>query len=81
MNPGTIFCDHKFKFDDGTTKKKFIIILNDGNSGFYVVVKVTSKDSCKGYQFGCQLKDRYPNFFLPRNGCGFPKNTWVELEQ
>lgn len=81
MKPGTIFCDHEFRFDDGTTSKKYIILLNDGNPGYYIIVKTTSNDNCKGYQFGCQLEDRYPNFFLPCNGCEFPKNTWVELEQ
>ena len=81
MKPETILYDNAFEYDDGTTGKKFLIVLNDGKWGFYIVVKTSSKRKDRNTQFGCQLEDRYPNFFLPENSCWFDKNTWVELER
>lgn len=81
MTPGTILCDEKFKFSDGTIGKKILIVLNDGNPGFYLVVKTTSRSVYKGIQSGCQINDRYPNFFLPEGSCCLKQDTWVQLDQ
>ena len=81
MKPGTILYDNAFEYDDGTTGKKFLIVLNDGKLGFYIVVRTSSKQKNRNTHFRCQLEDRYPNFFLPENSCWFDKNiTCLLLE-
>jgi hypothetical protein len=56
-------------------------ILNDGNVGYYIVVKTTSKNTHKSSNEGCQTQDRYPNFFLPQNSCCLKKETWIGLDE
>ena len=81
MTPGTILCDNKFRFTDGSIGKKILITLNDGNPGCYIIVKTTSKSIYKGVEFGCQLDGRYPNFFLPKGSCCLKEDTWIQLDQ
>ena len=81
MVPGTIICDDAFTFSDGTHAKKLLIVLNDGENGTYIVVKTTSKSDFKSTQYGCQLTDRYPNFFCPKGSCCLTKHTWIQLDQ
>lgn len=81
MTPGTILCDDEFVFSDGSTGKKLLIVLNDGDCGYYIVVKTTSKSDYKGNDYGCQSDDRYPNFFCPKGSCCLKQNTWIQLDQ
>jgi hypothetical protein len=81
MNPGTILCDNEFIFSDGSKGKKLLIVLNDGETGRYIIVKTTSKPVYKGITYGCQSEDRYPNFFLPEGSCCLHGQTWVMLDQ
>ncbi len=61
--------------------KKILVVLNDGSVGYYIVVKTTSKETCKGLEQGCQTQNRYPNFFLPQNSCCLEKDTWIGLDE
>lgn len=79
MTPGTIICDSEYRFDDGTTKRKLLVILNDGSSGSYLVLKTTSKDKFKHRKYGCQLKDYHPNFYLPKGSCCLNGESWLLL--
>ncbi|MGB7201458.1 MAG: hypothetical protein WBD16_04225 [Pyrinomonadaceae bacterium] len=82
MTPGTIFLDRNFEIEDSTTLAKFIILLDDGSSGCYLVVKTTSKPNHKNNKSGCQKDDALPNFYLPPSTCPeFPKSTWIMLNQ
>ena len=81
MTPGSILCDNEFKYRDGTIGKKILIVFNDGTTGYYIVVKTTSKAHYKGITLGCQLTDRYPNFFLPKGSTCLKLDTWVMLDQ
>lgn len=81
MTPGTILCDDEFVFSDGGTGKKLLIVLNDGESGSYIVIKTTSKSDFKGNDYGCQSDDRYPNFFCPKGSCCLKQDTWIQLDQ
>jgi hypothetical protein len=81
MTPGTILCDNEFEFSDGTKGKKLLIVLNDGQTGRYIIVKTTSNPVYKGITYGCQSGDRYPNFFLPKGSCCLREETWVMLDQ
>jgi hypothetical protein len=81
MIPGTILCDDEFTFSDGTKGQKLSVVLNDGQSGAYVVIKTTSNPNFKGTTYGCQSSDRYPNFFCPKGSCCLKKDTWIQLDQ
>lgn len=81
MTPGSILHDTNFRFTDGEIGNKLLIVLNDGKESPYIIVKTTSKQKSKGKDEGCQLNDKPPNFYLPRNSCSFEKDTWVELNE
>ncbi|MGH7598642.1 MAG: hypothetical protein ACREOI_19995 [bacterium] len=80
MTPGTLLCDTNFKFSNGTFGKKILVVLKDGSSYPYIVIKVTSQQKNRGTKYGCQLTDRLPNFFLPQGCCYLKEHTWVQLE-
>jgi len=64
MTPGTLLVYDNFRFSDGTTGKKILVILNDGSVGYYIVVKTTSKNTHKSSNEGCQTQERYPNLVV-----------------
>jgi hypothetical protein len=78
MTPGTILFDKDFKFFDGESAPK-LLVLNDGGCGYYVVVKLTSQRHEKSVVAGCQPRDRFQNFYLPQGSCGLSKSSWVML--
>ena len=80
MTPGTVLSDTHFPFQDGSYGKKILIVLNDGSNYPFIVVRTTSQQKNRGTIFGCQNKDRFPNFFLPQHSCVLHKDTWVQLE-
>jgi hypothetical protein len=81
MTPGTILVDPHFKFSDGEIGKKILVVLSDGRSGFYVVIKTTSRQKLKGKDEGCQSHDRPPNFYVPDGSCSIRGETWLLLEE
>lgn len=81
MTPGTLIHDIEFRFRDGEKGKKLIAILNDGEDGYYLFVKMTSNPAFKSTQYGCHPNDRYPNFFCPVGTCCLKENTWIQLDQ
>ena len=81
MSPGTLLVSDNFIFSDGSIGKKILVVLNDGNIGYNLVVKTTSKDTHKSSNYGCQTQDRYPNFFLPQHSCCLEKDTWIGLDE
>lgn len=82
MIPGTILCHHNFKFSDGATAKKLIILLTDlTEEHSYILAKTTSQENRKSKKSGCQKNDIYPNFFIPKTHSTFPKDTWVDLNE
>ena len=81
MTPGSILHDKNFRFSDGEIGNKLLIVLNDGKTAPYIIIKTTSKQKSKGRDEGCQLNDKPPNFFLPKDSCSFEKDTWAELNE
>lgn len=82
MTPGTILHDQKFPFSDGTTGNKLVVLLTSLADGFfYIGAKTTSKEKHKGKNSGCQHKDIYPNFFIPKGTSSFSVDTWVSLDE
>ncbi len=80
MTPGTFICDNEFKFRDGKIGKKILLVVNDGEDGYYLVLKMTSDPAYKSTNYGCHPNDRYPNFFCPRGSCCLRDDTWIQLD-
>lgn len=81
MSPGTILFDRHFVFHDGEVGEKLLVVLTDGRSGQYIVAKTTSNGSRYGLEFGCQLNQRFPCYFLPRGSCCLDGNSWLCLDE
>jgi hypothetical protein len=82
LTPGTILHHQTFTFSDGSKGKKLLVLLTDLVEGyFYVLAKTTSKNHRKGKTPGCQLKDIYPNFFIPNKSAIFRIDTWIGLDE
>jgi hypothetical protein len=80
--PGTILYDQNFCFSDGTRGNKLVVLLTSLTDGhFYIGAKTTSKEKHKGKNAGCQHKDTYPNFFIPKGTSSFLVDTWVGLDE
>ena len=80
MIPGTFLVDDNFKFRDGKTGKKIFAVLNNGSLGSYIAVKTTSKGDRYGIQYGCQIMERFPNFYFVKRSCFLHENTWIQLD-
>jgi hypothetical protein len=80
VKPGTVLHYSGFQFKDGVRGDKFLVVLNEGLCGFYVLVKTTSRQNGRSARYGCNLSDRYPNFFLQDGIPIFCAPTWVCLD-
>ena len=81
MTPGTILFDNQFRFKDGKTGEKLFVLLCNGSNGNYLSVKTTSNGARFGIVMGCQILDRFPNFYLPVHSSCLSKDTWIQLEE
>lgn len=79
MNVGSVFFDREFDFGDGDMGRKLFVVLGTAK-GVSLAVKTTTKQRGRGTTFGCQIKDRFGNFFLPHRCCDLDKTTWVCLD-
>lgn len=80
MIPGTFLFDSEFIFKDRQKGEKIFVVLNGGGNGFYIAAKATSRGDRYGIQHGCQILDRFPNFYFVQGCCFLSKNTWVQLD-
>lgn len=80
MIPGTFLFDPHFVFKDGNKGEKIFVVLNNGNSGSYITAKTTSRGDRYGIEHGCQIFDRFPNFFFVQGSCFLIKNSWIQLD-
>lgn len=79
MSPGTFLSDLNFKFHDGKIGNKIFVVFNNAASGIYIAAKTTSRPDRYGIQHGCQIFDRFPNYYFVHGSCFLNKNTWVQL--
>lgn len=75
---GSILLHKNFRFEDGATADKYLVVLGDQDNSL-VVAKTTSKGDRYRNDFGCQAGNRFPAFYLPRGSCCLPKCTWICL--
>lgn len=80
MTPGTFLYDENFTFKDGEQGQKIFVVFNNGSSGIYVASKSTSRADRFGIQHGCQVLDRFPNFYLVQGSCCLTESTWIQLD-
>lgn len=82
MKPGTILHDIKFRFSDGETGNKLLVLLTPlVDSYYYIAAKTTSKEKYKNRNTGCQHADKHPNFFIPTKTSPFKMDTWISLNE
>jgi hypothetical protein len=75
---GTVFLYYSFPFDNGYTKDKYIIILNDpGPNDLIVTCITTSQQDNRPDQEGCHHTHNL--FVLNADFDYFPKKTWVQF--
>lgn len=80
MTPGTLFFDTAFVFRDGGHGQKILVTLGSGQ-GITVIVKTTSQGRRYHNHPGCQVADRFPNFYLYLGSCCLTKPTWICLDE
>ncbi len=80
MNPGSIFFDEEFAFQNGGTGEKLFVVLGSEDRRS-IVAKTTSQQRGRGTEYGCQPKDRFPNFYLPDRCCHLKGQSWVCLDE
>ena len=79
LEKGEIFFHRDFRFDDGGSARKLLVLLNtprDRKEPF-LFCKTTSNDRKKNFQVGCQAEKGM--FYVPKDTDFFDKNTWLEL--
>lgn len=75
---GTILLYYSFIFDDGFTKDKYFIILNNpGPDELIVTCITTSQPNDRPDRDGCHHKDNL--YVLNANYDYFPKKTWIQF--
>lgn len=80
MTPGIFFFDTAFVFRDGGHGQKILVTLGSGQ-GITVVVKSTSQGRRYSIHQGCQVTDRFANFYLHLGSCCLTKPTWICLDE
>ena len=81
MTPGTIVFHRDFKFSDGATKDKYLVVLGNLDKGVILAAKTTSKGHRYRIDFGCQSGSYFSAFYLPRGSCCLPLCTWICLDE
>ncbi len=81
MTPGTVLHHDRFEFQSGGFGRKYLVVLNDGACGYYILAKTTSNPKNKTSSYGCNSKDIYPNFFLPDGRGCLRGDSWVCLNE
>lgn len=81
MERGTILFHEEFRFRNGESGEKILIVLNtpDPNREPYLLCRVTSQGKNKPKTFGCHEDSSV--FFLPAGQDFFDKDTWIQLHE
>lgn len=81
MKAGDVFYFFNFKFEDGTTADKILIILSTPqNDEPYLVCLTTSQHKkWRTKQLGCHEDKNY--YFVDANQTNFNKDTWIIFEK
>ena len=81
MKPGTILFKNFQQITKGRQDRELLVILSDGEQVPHITVKTTSQSAENlGDQFGCQIKEQRPSFFLPLHSTYLKEDTWILLD-
>ncbi|MBU2511236.1 hypothetical protein KJ966_07850 [bacterium] len=81
MRPGTIFLSSFHQLPNDQQERELLVVLNDGRQHPYITVTTTSQPHEKrGNQYGCQLNDELPSFFLPLHSTYLKEETWIRFD-
>ncbi len=78
LQRGAILYHTNFKFKNGETGKKLLVLLNNPK-GYepYLFVKTTSQPKNKPEQEGCNIREGL--FYIRANTNFFKEDTWIQL--
>lgn len=77
---GEVFHDPNFRFPDGESGNKLLIVLAVSRCGDFIVARTTSKPRAHSWTYGCHNDSVEPNFFIPKTLNIFHEDTWVCLD-
>ena len=78
---GYAYFDREFKFKDGNAGEKlFVVLCTSPLNDSTVVVVRTTKVERGAKSYGCDLNDRWQNFYVPDEAKVFKKPTWIMLD-
>jgi len=81
LSRGDIHYHPEFQFEDGTSSKKLLVLLNTpGDQELFLFLKTTSQRKNKPKVPGC-IETYPPLFFLPAKVDFFDQDTWIQLYQ
>ena len=80
MKRGEVIFSKRFKFADGGTSEKLLIVLNEATGTTpYLILLATSKQSGKKSEPGCHAKDGY--FVIYPKTDWFITPTWIMFDR
>lgn len=77
---GEVYFAPDYRFADGETSDKLLLILAITEAKDYLVVRTTSQSRLRSWDPGCQNGDLEPGFFIPLQTSIFQKDTWLCLD-
>ena len=76
---GAVLHHDQFKFESGTTRNKYLVVLGANPASDYLCALTTTKQWKMKAERGCHHKPR-THFFIPGGGKNyFPRDTWIVL--
>lgn len=80
MNPGSVILHQNFRFSDGDSADKLLVVLGSAKNGHILVVKTTSQQKRRILKDGCHPNPVESVFVFNANLGGFKKTTWIILD-
>lgn len=77
VSPGCVIHWKDYKFSDGETADKYLVILGCKQGSNYLAVVGTSKPHRKSFKAGCHHEAGY--YHCPAGMTWFPRDTWLLL--
>ena len=78
MIAGTVIHWKDFRFHDGGTKNKYLVVMGPPRGGNLLLVKTTTQPHVtRPAKDGCQIEKGF--FYFPAKRMWFPSPTWVIL--
>ena len=76
---GAVLHHDQFKFENGTTRDKYLVVLGANPGSDYLCALTTSRQWRMKAERGCHHKPR-THFFIPGDRKNyFPRDTWIVL--